>query len=341
MGLIAGILLVLAAFVAESWAIWQLWQSAGAAPTALLDELAAFQLWDVLPLHVLSALLGSVGLWVMLPQRVRRPPFAAPLFLFCLCFALPLFGVVGLALVLVPALRHPERALRSDWRVIRVPDLPYKPLASQAEQYGPGGLLGVLRNAPDSERRLRAVISARQMQQRAAIPILREALQDPVDDVRLLAYALLDDKHEVLTAKIRDLLTALESGEGERVALQQSAAAAYWELAYLGLAEPELRRSMLKSAEGHLLEALTEHGRNGELLFLLGRVRLLDGRRDAAEASLQQAIEAGMSRNEVLPYLAEIAFLRHDFDQIGKVLSGIDPVKLRDQRLAPVADYWL
>jgi len=321
--------------------LWLLWQSAGAAAVVSLDGLAEEQLWHVLPWHLLAALLGSAGLWAMLPPRLRRPPRAAPLFLFALCFGLPLFGIAGLALVLVPALRHPEQLRRRDWEVIRVPKLPYKPLASQAEQYGPGGLLGVLRNAPDSERRLRAVISTRQMQQRSAIPILREALQDPVDDVRLLAYALLDDQQEELTAHIRELLAALESGEGEGAALQQSAATAYWELAYLGLAEPELRRTMLKSAERHLLGALAERGDDGELHFLLGRVRLLDGRLEAAEKTLLQAIDCGLSRNEVLPYIAEIAFMRHEFERVSVVLSGVDPVKRRDQRLAPVADYWL
>lgn len=322
------VLLIPAALCAELFAIWQLTRLPGGEVQVLL--------W-----HLVGSLLATGGIWGLLPARYRSPPVAVPVFLLLICLCLPLLGAAGLLLTLVPALRHPVVREQTAWEVVRVPDLPYKPLSIQTEHYGPGGLIGVLRNARDSERRLRAVIATRQMPQRAAVPILREALQDPVDDIRLLAYALLDDKQEVLTARIHELLRALEANPADRARGHARTAAAYWELAWLGLAEREVRVALLDSADRHLAEALSSTDDARELHFQRGRVRLLGGHLLAAERSLQRAIVAGMPRNEVMPYLAEVAFERHQFGLVSERLSGIDPVKLRDSRLAPVADYWL
>jgi tetratricopeptide (TPR) repeat protein len=181
------------------------------------------------------------------------------------------------------------------------------------------------------------------MPERAAVPILREALQDPVDDVRLLAYALLDDKQEVLTLRIRALLAELEAENDPHMQGLQHArvAGAYWEMAWLGLAEMEVRTAMLENADRHYGQALMLQELNAELHFQRGRVRLLAGHLDGAERSFQRAMVQGMPLNEVMPYLAEVAFERRDFSEVAKRMAAADPVKLRGQRLAPVADFWL
>ena len=69
-------------------------------------------------------------------------------------------------------------------------------------------------------------------------------------------------------------------------------AAAYWELAWLGLAEREVRAALLDSADRHLAEALSNTDDTHELHFQRGRVRLLGGHLPAAERSLQRAIVA-------------------------------------------------
>ena len=60
--------------------------------------------------------------------------------------------------------------------------------------YGVVGLVGVIRHAAETAARVRAVMATRQLSDQYAVPILQVALRDPVDDVRLLAYALLDGK---------------------------------------------------------------------------------------------------------------------------------------------------
>lgn len=53
------------------------------------------------------------------------------------------------------------------------------------------------------EKRLEAVFATLKLEDRDAVPLLRRALGDSVDDIRLLAYALLDRKEHRLSERIQ------------------------------------------------------------------------------------------------------------------------------------------
>ena len=76
-----------------------------------------------------------------------------------------------------------------------LPELPFRPQERDKElMFNDGGLQDVLRHAPDTEKRMAALFATRRMPPREAIPILKLALRDPADDVRLLAYSMLDKR---------------------------------------------------------------------------------------------------------------------------------------------------
>ena len=103
--------------------------------------------------------------------------------------------------------------------------------------FNDGGLQDVLRHAPDTEKRMAALFATRRMPPREAIPILKLALRDPADDVRLLAYSMLDKQESEINLRIEAALRQLAAEGAHRTALHDALARWYWELAYLGLAQ--------------------------------------------------------------------------------------------------------
>ena len=85
------------------------------------------------------------------------------------------------------------------------------------------------------------------------------------------------------------------------------------------------------------------HQRRGDrrLHFLRGRILLQRGRLDEASQSFARALATGMAADDVLPYQAELAFLRRDYPQVRGFLGRINPWARRNPPLSDIAEYWL
>lgn len=292
--------------------------------------------------HGAASALTSSLLFGVLPARWRKPALPAILFLFTLCFLLPLVGVIGLAATFLVVLYWPRgEAKESPFVVTELPELPFRALRSRQRFYTEGHLVSALRHSNDPEERVRTVMAARQVSDQYAIPVLSVALKDPVDDVRLLAYAMIDSKERGLYAQIRDATKELEKADiAHAVELHRRLAECYWELAYLGLAQGDVLNHVLKTARKHADAVAGVLPNDGGNLLLLSRILIKMGRLDDAEESIARAREAGMPDPAVLCLLAEVAFLRRRFEMVHFLLDSIDPA-IRDlPPLSQVATYW-
>ncbi len=315
----------------------------------LLAEAAAIPLlaqdgglFRFLILHAGISLAAALLLPPLFPEAYRGGGAAGTLVLFLLALFLPVLGLTGLIVALLPALHLPRRTPPRLYERIDIPELPFKPLrVSEQPLFGQAGLAGVLRNAPDPERRVQAVMATRQLRDRDAVPILRIALRDPVDDVRLLAYSLLDAKEQRLNQRIAELESELEEASGTaRGRLLERIAGLYWEMAYLGLATGEVY--------GHVLEQALERLEAAERLlppemglrFQKGRVLLGLGRLKEARRALEEARRLGMGSSDVDPYLAEICFLERDWKGVRRHLSSLDPMARAEPPLSLLYAYW-
>ena len=142
--------------------------------------------------HGMASGMLCAGVWMLLPARYRQPMPWSPLFLFSLVFFIPVVGALGVACVIFPALYWPRPREQQAWQALGIPKLPFRSQPLHSPMFRDGGLQDVLRHAPDPDLRLSALLSTRRMPGRDAIPILKLALADPSDDVRLLAYSMLD-----------------------------------------------------------------------------------------------------------------------------------------------------
>jgi hypothetical protein len=277
----------------------------------------------------------------LLPARYRGQPVTAALFLFTLQFAIPFIGSLGLLLGILLALYLPRSTREVPWQEVDIPELPFQPINMDLQIiYSQGGLRQVLREAGSADKRLSALMATRQMNERDAINILQEALKDTADDVRLLAYSMLEQKEKTLAHRAGMLQQALQKAEGQKQAVRQRRLAqTWWEMAYLGLAQGGLKQYYLNSARTLLREMLAEQSRHNDWR-LLGRVELALDNIDAADAAFRSALAGGSAPELILPYLGEVAFLRRDFDQVRKCLADCPTERLHPAN-RPIVEAWL
>ena len=305
-------------------------------PTAGNLELAAY-----LIAHAMACALLTLILLPLMPSRYRGQPITTGVFLFTLQFAIPFIGSVGLVLGMLLALYLPRSSRDIPWQEVDIPELPFQPIDMDLQVvYSQGGLRQVLREAISTDKRLKALMATRQMNDRDAIEILREALKDPSDDVRLLAYSMLEQKEKTLAQRAGTLQQSLQSADDlTSVSLQRRLAQVWWEMAYLGLAQGGLRHYYLDSA-GKLLRRLVARRSQHNDWRLLGRVELALGNIDNAEEAFRSALAGGSSPELIMPYLGEVAYLRRDFAQVRQHLSAC-PLERFHPANRPVIESWL
>ena len=291
--------------------------------------------------HGLACVLLCAAVWLLLPQRYRLPLPWSPLFIFSLAFFVPVIGTIGVVAAIFPALYLPRKRNKQAWQAVGIPSLPFR---AQLQHHSPifadGGLQDVLRHAPDPDQRLAALLATRRMPGKDAVPILKLALGDPSDDVRLLAYSMLDKQESDINSHIQNALGELSGVTAKSAgALHATLARWYWELAYLGLAQGSVLEHVLNQASEHAEKGL-QAGEGGELYLLAGRIALEQGDVVRTEVLLHQAQENGMGAAQVLPFHAELAFEAGRYHEIPQLLAKL-PEKTRQRpRFAELVRSW-
>jgi len=277
-------------------------------------------------LHVLASVCVAFAAALHLPVWYsERFGYRWGLF-FTLALLMPGFGLIGIVLAMLPALFYPRERRETLWKDIPVPELPFRPvLVSGRPSYGEGGLASVMRSARDPERRVRAVIAARQISDKLAVPLLQEALKDPVDDVRLFAYSVLDSKETRINERITDLLSGIDKLEGfDKARSHYALAQNYWEMAFLGLATGNSLDYVLEQAEKHALLSASLGWSGPDIEFMIGRIYLRRKNYAEAEKAFCSSMAHGALESAILPFLSEIAFEQRKFIAVREILEQLD-----------------
>jgi len=261
----------------------------------------------------------------------------------------PGFCLVALPAALVYGGTPPKKAALDLTMLVPTPNLPFKPLQFDSQlAFSRGGLFEVLERSSDPDKRLTAVMATTRMPVQLAIPLLKIAMRDAVDDVRLLAYSIKDKHESEINDRIKSLSEGLELGDStdldateesiERASAFRSLAFAYWELVYLELAEGQIRNFCLTQTIEHAQRALHTL-RDGPVAVLLARAYLHTGDTQAASEALLTAETFGMTAAVLAPHKAEIAFAEARYGDIPDLLAPVNSNSF--ERLDDVRSFWL
>jgi len=295
----------------------------------------------VLAAHTVVCAIVAALCYGLLPAGFKQPRWPVFLLLFCFSFIAPIAGAVGVLVITRYALRRVKRQLR--YATPRTVELPqYDVQGHDAMRRGQSSIRSRLGLQVPDDIRMQALLTLQAVPGRVANPILEELLGDDVDDVRLLAFGMLDSEEKKISTHIqreRALLTTELTTE-HRFDCQFHLAELHWELIYALLAQGELRRHILGQALSYLDAALAlpVEPKPG-MLFLKGRILLAQGDRDGAQANIELALAMGLSPASGLPYLAEIAFLQHQYDGVVQYMEQVASLHIAPKTRA-ITNLW-
>ncbi len=299
-------------------------------------------------LHTLSSWFFARGFWQLLPRRYKLPPRRSMAFLFLILWLLPVLGALGISWGITGALKRPRSRSSRDIQTLILPELPFSPpVIFPMPPYSQGALRQIVYFAERPLKRLKAVMATRYMPPREAMTIWSKASRDPVDDVRLLAYAMKDENEKTLAERILALTEALpDIPPSMQYKYHKIIAASCWELVYHHLVQGALRQHWLKTARHHLEFIVSPPGSaapdsaDPDSWLLYGRILLDSGELDSAKAAFGSARTGGIDEQKILPWLAEIAFEERKFDEVRRYLSALSRPGEKGRGLAQIKAWW-
>lgn len=327
----------------------KLWLSAFGLETSAFGALAAglpdgWAAASFLLLHAGAAACVAVAAGLMFPDTLRRPRRWLWSLLFGLAFFVPVVGLLCVFAGVYAGWLFPGSG----------PQLSFAQVESPQFQSEREGGLGPLRGSAiraqlrdrtaAPERRVQALIMLGDSAPQAAAPLLQEVLADPLEDMRLLAYGMLDRREKTITEQLdaarRELAAARAAAErGEQARAARVIAQLYWELVYQSLAQGDMERFALGEAMTHAQLALELAPGDGPTWMLVARIELRRQELAAADTALAAAQAGGVPREQVIPYLAELRFRQDRLGEVRRLMVelGTQPAT---GPLAALQQYW-
>lgn len=311
-------------------------------------------LFGVLALHVGFAAAGGAGVIGLATELSRsrdgltgaldrRAAIALGMLAFAFGVFLPALGAVGLGIALYLGMNSRRVVRERPWeRLDPAEVVDVAPRFTAHRNVVVGELFAALsdRSPANAEHRFQVLLLTRFLPPRVAIRVLKVALKDPSDEVRLFAFSRIERFRSSIENNIKSLEQARTAGGDDMARVVLRLAENHWELAFLGLAEGAMRTYALEQARDRAKEAASLAPEVAPIHFMLGRILLALESYVPASASFTRAINLGYPRKRVVAYLAECAFRRREYDVVPSMLRELTNRPEEHQYLSPILDIW-
>lgn len=324
----------LSAFGLESGAI-------GALAAGLPDALA---LASFIALHAGASLCVAVAGGLLFPAGLRRPRRWLWSLLFGLAFFVPVIGLLCVLAGVYAGWLFPSLGPRAHFPRVAHPEYSSERELSAGPLRGSAIRAQLRDRTAAPERRVQALIMLSETAPQSAAPLLHEILADPLEDMRLLAYGMLDKREKEISERLalaRQRLTAAQAAgdRAEQIQTARAIAHLYWELVYQNLAQGDMANFALDEALAYAGRSLDGSAADGAAWLLIARIELRRVRLEAADEALNHALAAGLPRRSAVPYLAELRFRQGRIKEISGLMYelGAQPAT---GPLASLQEYW-
>ncbi len=165
---------------------------------------------------------------------------------------------------------------------------------------------------------------------------IKNFLADSSDETRLYAFALIASFEKKLNTQINELQSKIKrtKDSNEKKRYYYELAYTYWQFIFHGVASDKLAGFYTKKIEN----TLKYIDNQPNAFILLGKINIFNKKYDEAKDNFQKAIELGVPKETLYPFLAEIQFAKKQYNSVSKYLSN-DLFHI-DIRLKPVAKMW-
>jgi len=298
----------------------------------------------LLATHIAMSLLAAICISSMLNKLIPGRGITLVFLLFLMSTFVPFVGAAGCWLsitfgAIMAQHRHKENVF---WQYTDNTELPFAtPVGRSVPQLDNRGFIEQLAFDTDTEKLYNKVVASQHIRDSQSGPVLKSAVKHSNERIRLVAYQMLDKKTSALNKEIQRLSTEAQKSTGlAKSNIHLQIASNYWELLTLEDDEPVAREQLLDNAEDHANQAI-EHQRNSiNAHFLLGRIYLKQDLPAKAARAFEQAQTHGMSKDKVIPFVAEAAFVERDFEKLRNLLSELDPAFKSYPPFSNVVEYW-
>lgn len=293
--------------------------------TVVLQGNSAGVLLVFLLQHAAASALLALFVWRLLPEKFRLPRVPIIALLFNFSFFIPVLGLIGMLTAAVISGFNRRVFLHQPFASVVLPEFVLS-LREPDSKFSQGGIKSRLsHSAISTPLRLQSLLALQGMPARISSPLLQDMLGDASDDIRLVAYGLLDNREKTINTQIHRELVNMKTAEGKELRLVglRHLAELYWELVYAGLAQGDLRTHALNQALTYTEDAILLAPDDTGLWFLKGRILHQMKQFDDAYQILLQALAHGLPESRVLPYIVEITFIYRDFKRVRDLLSVI------------------
>lgn len=298
----------------------------------------------MLSVHIVASLVAALCISALLTKLVPGRRKLLILSLFLMSVFIPFLGAAGCWLsmtfgAIMAQHRHKENVF---WQFTDNADLPFAaPVGRPIPRLDSRGFIEQLSFDSNAEKLYNKVVASRHIRDSQSGPILKSAVKNPNERIRLVAYQMLDKKVSSLNKEIQRLETEANRATGlSKSNIHLQITNNYWELLTLEGDEPVAREQLLSKAEHHTNEALQLQPDSINAHFLLGQISLKQGSTIKATQAFDQAQKHGMSKDKVIPYIAEAAFIERDFKKLREILKNLNPAFKSYPPFSNVVEYW-
>ncbi len=279
-------------------------------------------------LHGISCAILATSALVFMPAKSRKAlPSTWGLF-FCFALIAPVLGSLSILLITRTTLRRAlDNHLHAKPRSVELPEFEVR--SRKTARAGQGAIRSRLMHDVPAKVRMQSLLTLQAVPGRVANPILEELLGDDSDDVRLVAFGMLEAKEKKLSVHIHEEQSQLEKPLSKRARYDclRHLAELHWELTYAGLVQGGLIAHNLNQAWKYIEEAMSmDENHESGILFLRGRILLAQGSMEPARLALEEAMRMGQSQGSVMPYLSDLAFQKRDFAQVHAYMRTLGPL---------------
>ncbi len=196
--------------------------------------------------------------------------------------------------------------------------------------FGEGGVTFLVKDkSHNSPHKMKSLVFMTKNPNKESNALIRGLLSDHDYEVRLYSFSFLNGQEEALNKKISHLLQELDKTHSDthRATVHREIALLYWQFIESGLIEVKNANMMLDKATFHVNQSLglSLDRPSPELLYLLAKIYFKKSEYRKATTYFAEAVKKGLSKDVVMPYLAEIAYEERDFETVQHLIQAYRP----------------